>query len=149
MSEKRRLPVFSGWFTEDEARPNLLGLQCLDCGTHYFPKAVTGCRNPECPGAQAGKARLEQVEMSRTGTLWSYTNACYPPPAPFVFQEPFRPFGIAAVQLEKEQMIVLGAVADGVSQETLRIGMAMEMVLGPLSEDDETVTLTWKWKPAA
>ena len=44
-------------------------------------------------------------------------------------------------------MVVLGQVGKGVGPEDLRVGQAMELVLEPLSEDAETVKLTWKWKP--
>ena len=89
------------------------------------------------------------MELSRTGKIWSYTNACYQPPEPFVAPEPFEPFTLAAVELEKEQMVVMGQVADGLGVEDLALGMEMELVLQPLHEDDESVKLTWKWRPVA
>ena len=85
--------------------------------------------------------------MSRTGTLWSYTNACYKPPAPFVAAEPFEPYAIAAVQLEAEQMVVRGQVVEGTGVEALKVGMPMELVLEPLHETDDDVKITWKWQP--
>ncbi len=51
------------------------------------------------------KNGFDEVELSRTGTIWSYTNACYKPPAPFVAADPHVPYAIAAGQLEKEQMV--------------------------------------------
>ena len=36
------------------------------------------CPNPACEGDE-----LEQVALSRRGTLWSYTENRYPPPAPY------------------------------------------------------------------
>ncbi|MFM7273717.1 MAG: benzoylsuccinyl-CoA thiolase, partial [Gammaproteobacteria bacterium] len=70
------------------------------------------------------------------------------PPEPYVAADPFEPFAIAAVELEAERMVVLGQVVRGVGPEDLRVGQAMELVLEPLSEDADTVKLTWKWKPA-
>ena len=87
------------------------------------------------------------MELSRSGKIWSYTNACYKPPAPFVAEEPFEPYAIAAVELEKEQMIILGQVVKGVGTESLKVGQEVELVLEPLFEDDESVKITWKWKP--
>jgi uncharacterized OB-fold protein len=141
---KSRVPVLEGWFTLDEHAPHLLGTRCTSCGTYYFPKQNTFCRNPDCAGE-----RFEEVPLSRTGKLWSFTNACYEPPAPYVAPEPFVPFSIAAVEIEKERMIVLGQVVTGVGVGALKIGMDMELVLEVLSEDDTTQKLVWKWKPVA
>lgn len=132
-------PVLEGWFTLDAAAPQLLGTRCLACGTYYFPRLKTFCRNPDC----AGEA-FEDVPLSRTGTLWSFTNAAYPPPEPYVAREPYRPFGIAAVALERERMIVLGQLAAGVELAALRAGLPMTLVLEPLDDGK----LTWKWTPA-
>ena len=144
---KPHVPVLEGWFTLDAKTPHLIGTRCRACGTFYFPKVLTFCRNPDCTGLNDTSDPFEEVELSRTGKLWSYTNACYKPPEPFIAKEPFEPFSIAAVELEKERMIVLGPVIEGVSVEALKAGMTMELALEPLSEDDKAVTLTWKWKP--
>jgi uncharacterized OB-fold protein len=135
-----RGPVLDGWFTLDQDKPHLMGARCSACGTYYFPKAITFCRNPDCAGEQ-----FEEVELSRTGRLWSYTNAVYKPPEPYVVKEPFVPYSIAAVELGKERMIVLGQVAAGIGVEALRVGMAVELVLEQLDDGK----LCWKWKPVA
>ena len=72
---KERVPVLEGWFTADEAAPRLLGNRCTSCKTYFFPKCSVLCRNPNCSGTE-----FEEVEFSRTGKLWSFTNNCYPPP---------------------------------------------------------------------
>ncbi len=76
------------------------------------------------------------------------TNAGYKPPTPFVADDPFVPFAIAAVQLEKEQMVVLGQVVKGVGVDDLKVGMPVELVLETLHETDEDIKLTWKWQPS-
>jgi uncharacterized OB-fold protein len=134
-------PVLEGWFTLDAGAPQLLGSRCTSCGTYYFPKLKTFCRNPDCVGEQ-----FEEVPLSRTGKVWSFTNAVYQPPEPYVQvdKDAFVPFAIAAVELEKEKMIVLGQVVAGVGVESLKAGLEVELVLEPLSDGK----LTWKWKPA-
>jgi uncharacterized protein len=132
-------PLLPGWYTLDEALPHLLGARCKTCGTYYFPKHVTFCRNPKCNGET-----FEQVKLSRSGTLWSWTNACYAPPEPFIAAEPYQPFAIAAVELAKEKMVVLGAVVQGVTVAQLKAGMKMELALEPLADGK----VTWKWRPA-
>ena len=54
------------------------------------------------------------------------------PPEPFVAPDPFLPFTIAAVELEKEKMIVLGQVVAGVDVAELAVGMPIELVLETL-----------------
>lgn len=136
MSEQA--PVLEGWFTLDAAEPHLLGTQCAVCGSYYFPKQTSYCRNPDCDSEE-----FAEVELSRTGTLWSYTSAEYKPPLPFVAGEPFEPYALAAVELGAEKMIVLGQVAGGLQVDALEIGMQMELVLEPLVDGK----VTWKWKP--
>jgi len=141
MSSKPQVPVLDGWFTLDE-KPHLIGTQCTRCGTYYFPRQSLYCKNPACDGEQ-----FEEVKLSRTGKVWSFTNACYQPPEPYVSADPFVPYTIAAVELEQEKMIVLGQVVEGVNVSDLKAGMEMELVLAPLSEDEHAVKLTWKWQP--
>ena len=143
MSEKNRVPVLDGWFTTDEKAPHLIGSRCEACGTYYFPKLTTFCRNPDC-----ASEKFAEVPLSRTGKLWSYTNAAYKPPEPYVAPEPFEPFGIAAVELDTERMVVLGQLVHGVNLADLKVGMPMELVIDVLSEDETSAKTTWKWKPA-
>jgi hypothetical protein len=143
MSDKKQSPAIDGWYTLDAETPHLIGTQCKDCGTYYFPKQSTYCKNPHCDSEC-----FDEVELSRTGKIWSYTNACYKPPEPFVAAEPFEPYTVAAVQLEKEQMIILGQVVEGVTPADLKVGDEMELVLAPLHETEDEIKMTWKWKPA-
>lgn len=141
---KEKVPALEGWFTMDEDKPHLIGTQCCSCNTYYFPKTSLYCRNPECESEE-----FKEVELSRTGKVWSFTNACYKPPEPFMAAEPFEPYAIAAVELEKEKMTILGQVITGVNVSDLKAGMEMELVLETLFEDDDSEKLTWKWKPVA
>jgi uncharacterized OB-fold protein len=140
---KQRKPVIEGWFTSD-AQPHLLGTRCTSCGAVFFPREGFACRNPACTGTE-----LEEVPLSRRGRLWSFTNNCYPPPAPYVAGDPFEPYALAAVELEDEKMIVLGQVVPGVEVGDLSAGMEMELVVDTLFEDDDHEYLVWKWRPAA
>lgn len=144
MSGKSERPFLDGWFAQGEAGAHLVGARCTSCGTFYFPRQSRFCRNPACNGEQ-----FEELPLSRRGRLWSYTNACYQPPEPYVAPDPYVPFAIAAVELEREKMVVLGPVVQGVDVDALRVGMEMELVIEVLSETTEERHLTWKWKPAA
>ena len=82
------------------------------------------CRNPACDGEE-----FETVELSRRGTVWSYTDAQYQPPPPYVPRtDPYEPFALAAVELA-EGITVLGQVADGYGVEDLRVGAEVELVV--------------------
>ena len=127
----------------DAKQPHLIGTQCKACGTYYFPKQNVYCKNPSCDGEQ-----FEEVKLSRTGKVWSFTNAMYQPPEPYISPEPFVPYTIVAVELAKEKMIVMGQATEGTNVSDLKAGMEMELVLEPMySKDDSKETLTWKWKP--
>jgi len=143
MSNKKRIPAIEGWFTLDDA-PRLLGRRDPKSGTVFFPKDVAvSC----APGYD--QVPLEDVALSRTGRLWSYTTNHYQPPEPYVSADPFVPYTVAAVELTQERMVVMGQLAEGVDPTTLEVGMEMELVLGTLYEDDENEYVVWKWKPTA
>jgi hypothetical protein len=138
------VPVIDGWFTIDDP-PSLLGRRCTACGTYQFPPTGDWCPNPACTSED-----METVPLSRTGTVWSYTDAQYQPPAPYVSRsDPYEPFAIAAVELEREQIIILGQVADGFGVGDLHVGSPVELVVEPLESDGETVKLVWRWRPIA
>ncbi len=140
---KTRKPAIEGWFT-DGADPQLLGSQCQTCRTYFFPKQEAFCKNPACQGTV-----FQEVPLSRRGKLWSFTNNCYAPPAPYISPERFEPYVIAAVELEKEKMVVMGQVVAGHPVEDLEAGMEMELVVDTLFEDEENEYTVWKWRPAA
>jgi uncharacterized OB-fold protein len=140
--ERTRVPAIEGWFTLDD-EPHLLGTRCVGSGTYFFPPETTMSRAPGFADSE-----LEPVQLSRTGKIWSYTNAGYQPPDPYVpVTDPYEPFCLAAVELAEEQLVVMGQVVAGVTVEQLHIGMEMELVLDTLSMDDEHEYVVWKWKP--
>lgn len=136
------VPAIEGWFTTGE-EPRLLGTRCTACGTVFFPRAGGFCRNPACRGRE-----FEEVELSRTGTVWSYTDAQYQPPPPYVPPaEEHVPFALAAVELAAEQLVVLGQVATGYGVDDLSVGAPVELVVEPLYEVDGVPHLIYRWKP--
>ena len=142
MSDKPTIAAIEGWYTMDNDKPHLIGACCASCGTYYFPKQSQFCKNPDCESTE-----FNEVQLSRTGKIWSYTDAQYKPPEPFVAADPYVPYAIAAVQLEKEQMIILGQAAQGLTVDDLTVGQEVELVLETLYENDEANKLIWKWKP--
>ena len=139
---KTRVPAIDGWFTLDEHSPALLGSKCTSCGNFAFPKETFFCRNPVCQGTE-----FTEPELSRSGKIWSYTDACYQPPKPYESADPYVPFALAAVELAAERMVVMGQVVPGVTVGELSVGTEVELVLDTLYEDDEHEYLVWKWRP--
>src|SRR5487761_985705 len=129
-SNKQAVPAVEGWFTVDGDLATLMGSRCRACGTYAFPAESSFCRNPDCDGTE-----FEQVPLSCSGTIWSYTDARYQPPAPYVAAEPYEPFCIAAVELAAEQMVVMGQVVPGVTVDQLHVGDEVELVVDTLYED--------------
>ncbi len=147
MTTRTRVPALGaeGWFTPDGDPPALLGRRCNTCGTYAFPHAEAGCPNPTCLGEE-----LTEVPLSRRGVLWSYTDARYQPPAPYVVPgNEHEPFAIAAVHLTEEGLTVMGQVVAGVGVVDLTVGQEMEVVVDVLFSDDDTDHLVWKWQPIA
>lgn len=134
-----RVPAIDGWFTMDEAAPVLLGTRGVDSGSYFWPPSLAVSANPHAPFEERAPA-----ELSRTGTLWSWTTNHYAPPEPAVQQAPYT---ICAVELAHEQMVVLGPLATGADAALLRIGMEMELVLGPLFTDDDGEHVIYQWSP--
>ncbi|NLE46795.1 MAG: benzoylsuccinyl-CoA thiolase [Sandaracinaceae bacterium] len=140
---KKVIPAIEGFFTMDPEAPRLLGTQCKACQTYFFPPERGYCRNPECDSEE-----LETVELSHEGTLWSYSHNGYKPPPPYVSPtEEFEPFAVAAVELEREKMVVMGMVPKPYTHEDLKVGQRMQLVLDPLYETDEERVMVWKWRP--
>jgi uncharacterized OB-fold protein len=147
MATRTRVPALGaeGWFTPDAAEPALIGQRCTECGTYVFPRANLGCPNPACTSVA-----LEEVPLSRRGTIWSYTDARYQPPPPYVVPtDEHVPFAIAAVELAAEGIVVMGQVVAEVSVDDLTVGQEVELVVDVLFSDDDTDHLIWKWKPIA
>ncbi|MFI9646767.1 Zn-ribbon domain-containing OB-fold protein [Streptomyces sp. NPDC052040] len=136
--------MVAGWFAGEGDGFHLLGTRCSACGSVHFPREDTFCRNPGCGGVD-----LTEASLSTTGRIWSYTDAHYPPPSPFVtnLELPWEPYALVAVELEAERIVVLGQAVPGVTAADLAVGMEMRIVPGVLYEDAEAVWTTWHWRP--
>lgn len=136
-------PAVEGWFTTGD-QPALVGSRCTTCGTVFFPRESDWCRNPVCEGTE-----FEDAELSRRGRVWSYTDAQYQPPPPYIARtDPYEPFALAAVELE-EGLVVLGQVADGYGVADLKVGVEVELVVETLYTDESGDRTIWRWRPVA
>src|SRR5688500_17786557 len=143
MTTRTRVPAVEGWFTMDAEAPALIGQRCGSCGTTVFPGTALACPNPHCT-----QVELDRVELSRRGTVWSYTDAQYRPPPPYVVPtDTHEPFCIAAVELAADGLVVMGQVVPGVTVDDLTVGTEVELVLDTLFTDGDQDVVVWKWKP--
>lgn len=140
-----QLPAIDGWFAiDDTGAAYLIAGKCTQCGTYVFPPRENNCPNPACDGDL-----LEQVPLSRRGTLWSYTENQYAPPPPYPSPDPFEPFAVAAVELPEEGIIVLGKVVEGTLAADLKVGMEMELTTMALyTDEDGFVRTVYAWRIA-
>ncbi len=137
------MAAVEGLFTLDADEPRLIGGRARSRGSYFFPKALAGS-DPACLGDE-----IDEVLLSRTGRLWSFTTGEYAPPAPYVIPgDEFEPYVVAAVELAAESLVVLGQVVSGVSAKELWVGMEMVLVIDVLYSDDDHDYLVWKWAPA-
>jgi len=131
-TQEKSQPAVEAWFSA-EPEPHLVGKRCTSCGTSVFPPLAVRCPNPSCG------EELEEAALSRTGRVWSFTVNHFAPPPPYVAADPFEPFGVVAVELSEERMIVLGQVEGDAAD--LSIGDEVEVVIGELADGAPV----WKW----
>ncbi len=119
----------------------LLGSRCGGCGTYYFPHAVS-CRNPDCENKV-----LTDVQLGRTGKLYSWTIQHYRPPALFRV-DVWQPSTVGLVELP-EGLRVLALLTGAVAGD-IPIGTAMRLttVLLYLADDGRPV-VTYAYTPTS
>ena len=137
-ADRNQIPVLEGLFSGPAEEPHLLGGRCRGCDSHFFPaRAVT--HDPTCD-----RHDVEEIPLSRHGTLASYTVHRFQAPPPFRM-EPFEPYAIGAVELP-ERMLVIGMLT-GVDFESIAIGADAELVLGRLyTDEDGNDVMTYMWR---
>jgi uncharacterized OB-fold protein len=102
-----------------------------------------GC--PRCTGTET-----ETVELSRRGTLWTWTVQGFPPKSPPYLGDAdpktFTPFGVGYIQLPGEVKVEARLTESDPGK--LKIGMEMELTLVPLYiNDDGDEVLTFAFRP--
>lgn len=107
--------------------PALLGSRCSDCGAHTFPRQG-GC--PRCTGAA-----MEDVPLSRTGTLWSFTTQGFRPKPPYTGTEAHEPYAVGYVELPDQLLVETRLVET--DPDALEIGMPVELALVPFRDDPD------------
>jgi uncharacterized protein len=132
-------PMFEGLFTWQTDNPQLIATKCTSCNSYYFPKKQS-CNNPKCK-----EKKVQDVQLSTVGKLWSYTVMRYPPAQPFRADKK-APFPLGLVELP-EGVRILGLITD-CKPEDLKIGMELKLAVEPLYHDEKGQgMLTWMFRP--
>lgn len=131
-------PIEEGLFTWPAEEPALLGSQCPDCETVSFPQSNV-CGNPGCNHEEPP----DEITLSRTGTLYSYTIHHTPLKEPFEFHSP--PFGVGTVELP-EGINVVSKLSTS-DDNALEIGMPVELSVETLYEEGDTTYVTYCFGP--
>ena len=130
------VPISEGVFTSlDPNETHLIGSLCSNCGYHAFP-ALNTC--PRCCGTS-----VEEVQLHRRGTLWTWTKQHFMPPSPPYSGpedswETFRPFLLGMVELPGQCRVISRLLVE--DESAIAIGMEMELTLFPYTTDKEDVT---------
>ncbi|MEM6707949.1 MAG: Zn-ribbon domain-containing OB-fold protein [Pseudomonadota bacterium] len=136
-----QVPIAKGLFTWPSNDPRLLGSRCNNCGVVTFP-AQRGC--PACSSTDT-----EEIELERTGTLWTWTVQNFLPNRPPYdgpeTPETFKPFAVGYVELPGQTKVQARIKTEDLS--TLRIGMELELVVEPYIERDGKTVVSYFFRP--
>ena len=139
MTEAKRVLLGEGLFTPDLGDGNLIATHCKSCGDYFFPRSFT-CHNPECETKD-----VEDVTLSRTGTVSTYSAMSYPPPPPYVAPAEYQPIPVVAVEMP-EGINIIGMMED-CAPEDVSIGMEVKTVITVLYTNEKGEELVgWKFK---
>jgi len=135
--ERKRVPIVEGLFTmpsSPDERPQLIGSRCSVCGEVFCPKRLI------C--AHCYEQDVEEIFLSGKGELYTYTVVRapvlgYQGPIPFIVGE-----------IELPEGLIIQSILTGCEPEGLEIGMAMEITLGKLEEDEAgNEIVTYMFRP--
>jgi uncharacterized OB-fold protein len=131
-------PIAEGLFTPGP-NPRLIGGKRRSDGRVVFPA-------PSGPEAQ----HYERIELSPTGSLWSYTVQRFRPKSPPYAgdddDKTFKPFAIGYVELPGQVIVESRLAVDDFSR--LKVGQPMGLTLVPFRKDsDGQDVVTFAFQP--
>ena len=137
--DKKRIPVEEGLFVEpasSDERPFLIGNKCRECGLTAFPKT------PVCPRCMK-QGTMEEAQFEGKGTLDSFS----------IVQAALPGFKAPSIQayinLENGPKIWSLITGCEPTEDSLDLGMDMEMVIDKVREDEEgNELISYQFKPA-
>lgn len=117
-----------------DGAPSLEGSRCPECGACFYP--------PRYVCLACYHEGLEAVELSRRGTVYTFTVGRMAPPKALVQ----APYVIAQVQLPEG--VIVPTVLTDVDPEAVRIGMPVDLVVEKATVDAEgNEVMAFKFRP--
>jgi uncharacterized OB-fold protein len=136
--------IAEGLFRVVSGRAVLLGSRRRTSGVVKFP-----AERPELfEGAPEIQEDIEAIELSSTGTLYTYTTQEFPPPLPYKGNrspEVFKPYVVGFVELPED--VLVESLIVGASAADLRIGQPVVSTLTTLETADGQSFLTFAFRP--
>jgi uncharacterized OB-fold protein len=137
----QQTPIHPGLFTWPDAKPELLGSRCDNCGETRFP-AQSDCTN--CSGRST-----HVVKLGDRGTLWTWTIQSFMPKSPYLSDETpetFTPYAVGYVEMpggvRVESRLHMPA------GQTPAIGMPLQLHIIPFRTDsDGNAIMTFSFSP--
>jgi uncharacterized OB-fold protein len=127
VSNVTRIPVAEGLFTWPEGQPRLIGSRHRETGAVSFP-------------AEQSDGDLDEVLLSCTGTLFTWTTQQFVPPSPpyagDTDPDSFTSYAVGYVEFP-EGVLVEGRLTES-DPERLALGQQMEVVLIPFRTEPGT-----------
>lgn len=139
MAEKKVIPVVENMWKEGaDGQVHLIATRCKNCGEIFFPrKEVSFC-------AHCYAEQLEDIELSSTGVIMSYTTLNYPPAGGFY--KGSVPFNYVIVEFP-EGVFIQGHYI-GVGPGEMHIGDRVKTVVDVLADTEEETVMSYKFAPA-
>jgi len=132
------IPVREGLWTtpsSPDEEPQLIATRCYSCEEILFP------RRQMCLNCQSKD--LEDIKLSCTGKIYSVTVVMQKPPADYHGPVPYA-FGYA----ELPDGVRIETLFTGCDPDTLEVGMAVELVIEKLHEDEQGNEISaYKFRP--
>ncbi len=121
--------------TSPKENPYLIGSKCSHCGNVSFPKKVV------CPACVRDDT-MQEIPLSRIGKINSFTVAHVAPPG---FKAPYIVAYVDFPEVSRVFGLVTGCEP---VEESLQIGMEVEVVVDKIREDDKGNDLIgYKFRP--
>ena len=137
--------ITEGLFRVDGDRAVLFGSRRRTSGVVKFP-----AERPELfEGAPEIQDDIEAIELSTTGTLYTFTTQEFPPPLPYKGNrspEVFKPYVVGFVELAES--VLVESLIVGASATDLRIGQPLVSTLTTLETAEGQSFLTFAFRPA-
>jgi uncharacterized OB-fold protein len=125
------VPIAEGLLTALDGEPRMLASRCPRCDARSYP-VQKGC-------ARCGSVDLETLELSPSGTVWTWTSQEFLPKSPPYgggeTAETFRPYLVGFVQVTEGLCVETRLV--GFGDRKPRIGEEVRLVLDPFRVDEQ------------